>query len=332
MKYDIEVDWQLLDTCNYRCTYCFYDASRLGSKLPAFASSVAWRSAFDASSMVWLAHITGGEPSIYPDFVALCQGLTANHYISVNSNLTGPSLAEFADTIDPSRVSFINAGFHPEERERRSGVDIFLRHADCLRSAGFPILVSVVATPAALAQFDDAIELLAWAQLFPIPKLFRGMWNGDRYPHSYSAEDKGRFRHFSALARDFYGGTLARRAEPPSLDMLHDDAFVDGLPDYTGSMCEAGHRFVRMMPSGDVFRCDRKNFLGNLLDGTFTRRLDSAPCDNRHCFYFCNKYTGRNAVVGVRKNDVKGHEQPICGSRAMSASHPIATEFRHRGK
>lgn len=297
MKYDIEVDWHLLDTCNYRCSYCFLNAGKLGAKLQVFANSDQWQSALDASGLIWLAHITGGEPSNYPDFVALCQSLTANHFISLNSNLTGSSLEEFADTIDPSRVSFINAGLHLEERQRRSGFDVFTRQAGRLRSAGFPLLVSVVATPEVLAKFDDAVELLAPAKLFPIPKLLRGIWNGDRYPNSYSAEDKVRFRHFSALARDFYGSVLARAVEPPSIDMLHDDAFVDGLPNYTGAMCEAGYRFVRMMPNGDVFRCDRKNALGNLLDGTFARRLHAEPCDNLHCYYFCNKYAERTAAL-----------------------------------
>jgi MoaA/NifB/PqqE/SkfB family radical SAM enzyme len=296
MKYDIEVDWHLLDTCNYRCSYCFYSADRLGSKLSAFASAPTWRSAFDTSGKVWLVHITGGEPSAYPDFVALSEGLTVNHYISVNSNLTGPSLAKFSERVDPSRVSFINAGLHLEERECRSGTEGFLRNADRLRCAGFPILVSAVATPVALERFDEAIALLAPVRLFPIPKLLRGAWNGRYYPNAYTVEDKRRFRRFSALAREFYGAALARRAEPPSLDMLHDDAFVDGVPDFTGLMCEAGRRFVQMVPNGDVFRCGAKDFQGNLLDGSFKTRLNPAPCDSRHCYYFCNKYAIRDTA------------------------------------
>ena len=29
-KYDIEADWQLLNTCNYRCEYCFFPDAVLG--------------------------------------------------------------------------------------------------------------------------------------------------------------------------------------------------------------------------------------------------------------------------------------------------------------
>jgi hypothetical protein len=184
---------------------------------------------------------------------------------------------------------------HLEERERRSGEDAFLRHADMLRRAGFPVLVSVVATPPALARFEEAIALLRPIDLFPIPKLFRGVWSGATYPKAYNSSDKTRFREFSRRARDFYGADVARMAELPSIDMLNDDLLVDGLPIYKGLMCEAGARFVHILPNGDVFRCGGRDFQGNLLDGTFVRRKGLAPCSSEHCYYFCNKYTVRSA-------------------------------------
>jgi MoaA/NifB/PqqE/SkfB family radical SAM enzyme len=299
MRYDIEADWHLLNTCNYRCTYCFFPPEMLGSKLQLFANPEGWRSAFDASGYVWLLHMTGGEPSLYPDFVELCEKLTENHYISINSNLTHSSLEKFARRIDPTRVSFINAGLHLEERELRSGNDRFIRHADLLRSGGFRILISLVATPLALARFDKAIALLEPIGLFPVPKLFRGVWNGDTYPRAYSLSDKARFRDLCRLARKSYGPQLSHGGEAPSIDLFNDEAFVDGLPIYKGSMCEAGARFVQVLPNGDIYRCGMKDFQGNLLSGTFVRRLLPAPCDNEHCYYFCNKYSaaGRSTTT-----------------------------------
>jgi MoaA/NifB/PqqE/SkfB family radical SAM enzyme len=293
MKYDIEVDWRLFDTCNYRCAYCGIPPEKLGAKVHAFATPQGWRAAFDATGSVWLVHITGGEPCIYPGFVDLCEGLTARHYISVNSNLTHPSLLRFAERIDPSRVSFINASLHLEERERRSGNGAFLRHAQRLRAAGFRVMVSLVASRQALARFEEAVELLAPLRLFPIPKLMRGVINGVSYPGAYTALDKERFRRCSHRARAFHRALPSKIAEPPSLDMLNDDFYVDGLPDFTGALCEAGHRFVDMHANGDIFRCGSKTPLGNLLDGSFARRMKPAPCDSRHCYYFCNKHVVR---------------------------------------
>src|ERR1700726_879470 len=174
MRYDLEADWHLLNTCNYRCSYCFFTAATLGEKLRTFATPQQWRSAFDATGHVWLLHMTGGEPSVYPEFFELCRGLTERHYISINSNLTGSSLAAFAQNIDPARVNFINAGLHLEEREARFGHEKFLRNADLLLSKEFSIIVSLVATPMALARFQEAVSLLEPIGLFPIPKLLRG--------------------------------------------------------------------------------------------------------------------------------------------------------------
>ncbi|WP_157100518.1 radical SAM protein [Rhodoplanes sp. Z2-YC6860] len=296
MKYDIEADWVLLDTCNYRCGYCPIPHEKLGSKIHTFATVDAWRAAFDASGKTWLAHITGGEPSAYPDFVELCEALTDKHYISLNSNMSNRSLIRFANSIDPSRVSFINAGLHLEERQHRSGVDAFLRHAQELRVTGFRILVSVVATPSILERFEEAIRLLEPIGLFPIPKLMRGPFAGALYPNAYTDADKSRFRTYSRLAREFYREILSRIDEPPSLGMLHDDAYVDAVPDFTGRMCEAGRKFIQLEPNGDVFRCGGKDRQGNLLDGSFVRRLRAEPCNSTHCYYFCNKYVAPEAT------------------------------------
>ena len=295
MKYGIEADWHLLNTCNYRCSYCFFGPDVLASKLQTFASPGEWRSAFDATGDVWLLHMTGGEPSIYPDFVELCEALTARHYISLNSNLTHSSLESFTQRIDPLRVNCINAGLHLEERNLRSGHGRFLRHADLLRSKGFPILISLVATPPALARFDEAIALLKPIGLFPIPKLFRGVLDECTYPKAYSDLQKSRFRTLSQLAREYYEPQLVRMAEPPSVDVLNDDAFVEGLPTYTGRLCDAGVRFVHMNPNGDVFRCGGKDLQGNILAGTFAKRSHPTPCKSQHCYYFCNKYSFLNA-------------------------------------
>ena len=82
----------IFSTCNYRCDYCFLSEERLGEKVKIVASPAEWRAAFDRTEQTWLLHITGGEPTHYPDFVELAELLTERHYLSLNSNLTGPSI------------------------------------------------------------------------------------------------------------------------------------------------------------------------------------------------------------------------------------------------
>ncbi|MDI4664620.1 radical SAM protein [Xanthobacter autotrophicus] len=292
MRYDIEADWQLLNTCNYRCDYCFFPDQVLGEKTVRHASPDEWAGAFSGTGRTWLLHLTGGEPSAYPDFVDLCAALTRHHFISLNSNLTQKSLADFVRRIDPARVSFINAGLHPDERTRRRGLDVFNRNLALLHHAGFPVFVSVVATPEVLAAAGEIAGLVAVPGLVPVPKVLRGSYRGGHYPQAYDAAERAAFAMMSRLARAAYGGWRAARPEPPTIDPFEDDAFLTDTLDFRGRTCAAGSRFVRIEPQGDVFRCGSDTAMqGNILNRTFAPLRRPSPCNSGYCFYFCRKYT-----------------------------------------
>jgi MoaA/NifB/PqqE/SkfB family radical SAM enzyme len=300
MRYDIEADWHLLDTCNYRCAYCFSKEDRLGSKLRRFASNGAWRQAFDATGLTWLLHLTGGEPTIYPDFTDFCARLTERHFISFNSNLSNRCVRTFGQSVDPARVSFINAGLHISERERRSGLATFLDHVSFLKARNFPVFVSIVATPAVLADMDRIIETVRPTGLIPVPKILRNRHNGRRYPQDYSSAERDIFRAWAKRA----GGVRKRPfSARPSIDLSGDETVLEGVPSFEGRTCSAGRRFVSVRPNGDVHRCSQTLALGNLLAGSFERALKAERCDTRYCFYFCQKYyspTFQERVQGVR--------------------------------
>jgi hypothetical protein len=79
--------------------------------------------------------------------------------------------------------------------------------------------------------------------------------------------------------------------ERPTIDVFSDSTLLEGEPTFLGQDCDAGYRFVRIVPNGDVTRCGPP-LLGNLLAGTFKPRTGSAICDTQFCYYFCQKYTG----------------------------------------
>ena len=291
MHYDVEADWQLLNTCNYRCAYCFFSPDVLGERLRVFASPEQWQTAFDATGLTWLLHITGGEPSIYPRFADLCERLAQRHYLSLNSNLTHPSIRDFAERTDPARVNFVHAAFHFVERERRNGKTSFLQHAMLLRDRGFRLMISVVASPEVLAQADRVIDEVRPTGLVPFPKLLRGPYAGRLYPDAYTETEREQFRSFAKLARASTLGWMQSTHERPSIDLMSDDQALYGIPSFTGQLCAAGQRFVGLQPNGDVFRCSTLMKLGNLLQGTLVLRQAPAPCDTSYCFYFCKKYS-----------------------------------------
>jgi MoaA/NifB/PqqE/SkfB family radical SAM enzyme len=298
IRYDIEADFGLLDTCNYRCEYCFCSPDKLEKKLTVHAEPETWRRVFDRTGLTWLLHITGGEPTIYPRFAELCQLLTSTHYVSFNSNLTHASVVDIAKCVDPSRISFINAGLHAKERERRRGLATFLKHAESLLESNFPLFISVVSTPDVLSRVDEIIALTAPIGIAPLPKLLRGLHKGKIYPEAYSAEERSAFLDFTARACESYGPRLHSLRQRPSIDVFEDGKYVDGVPEFHGRMCSAGEKFVRLEPDGKVYRCEQKpsNYLGNILDGSFQPSTGKSRCDSSYCFYFCLKYADTTAM------------------------------------
>lgn len=293
MRYDVEGAWQLLHTCNYRCDYCFLSDAKLGEKIQVHATPEQWRAAFDDTGKTWLVHLTGGEPSHYPGFAELCALLAERHYLSLNSNLTGPSLTRFAELVDPARVSFINAGLHPAERARKQGEAIFLRHVALLAERGFPVMVTVVATPDVLRGFEQIIESLRPIGLMPIPKLLQGRYGRRRYPEGYTAEERRLFTHYLKRAERTYPALFDDAAERPSIDPTIGRKFLRGRLDYRGRLCAAGQDYVKIGANGQVERCGSGPSMGNLLDRTVQFAAGPAPCDRSHCFYVCEKFTAR---------------------------------------
>jgi sulfatase maturation enzyme AslB (radical SAM superfamily) len=86
--------------------------------------------------------------------------------------------------------------------------------------------------------------------------------------------------------------TLARMQEPATINILGDDRWLNGVPNYHGALCGAGHRFVWLEPDGTVFRCGPGRCLGNLLDQSVRFASNARNCDTAYCPYFCEKYTG----------------------------------------
>jgi MoaA/NifB/PqqE/SkfB family radical SAM enzyme len=293
LQYDIEGAWALLRTCNYRCEYCFLNDRLLGEKIRVHATPEEWRAAFDATGKIWMVHLTGGEPTLYPDFVAVSALLAERHYLSVNSNLTGASVADFARQVDPARVHYINAGLHPEERARKQGHDLFLRHAALLAENGFPLMVTVVATPQVLRDFETIIDSLRPLGLMPLPKLLQGKSWARKYPESYTAEERRMFRDYSRLAEAAYPRLFAAMSDRPTIDPPIGRDHVRGLPDHRGELCTAGRDYVRIEANGRVERCGDGPSLGNLLTGGVRFATGPAPCDRRHCFYVCDRYSKR---------------------------------------
>lgn len=290
-KYDIEADWMILTTCNFRCAYCFVPLPALEAKRTTYGVNAQWADGFAATGKRWLLHITGGEPSIYPGFVDLCEQLTRNHYVSINSNLSHRSMDTFAETINPERVHFINAAVHYDERPKPTALDAFITRALKLRTHRFQVLVSSVMTPAMLRNYPAISAYFESQGLSLIPKVMRERFEGKIYPGAYSMEEKSLIREYLVKAQQNYAFATSGIGEIPTINMLADDGLLDSPRIYRGKLCGSGHNFVRIEPDGSVIRCGSGMRLGNILLRNVALLDSPKPCDSFYCPYFCEKYT-----------------------------------------
>jgi len=297
LTYDIETDWIIMSTCNFRCNYCFWGEDDLGRKIEPPGAIEEFVHYFDESGLIWLLHITGGEPFFYPRFVELCQLLTQKHYISLNSNVDSKEVIAFAETVDPARVESINCGLHIEQREMRHRVDDFVMKVNLLQQRGFFTFVSSVMYPTIFHGFPENFEYFLDKGIVVIPKSLQGIHEGKLYPNSYTTEERSLFVEYSLRAEALLAPVFSQRAEPPTINPFMDrERFLYELPDHRGKLCNAGYKFVRLRENGDVRRCGSQDVLGNIFQGNV--KLNSSPrrCNEIECPYFCEKHLMKSSL------------------------------------
>jgi MoaA/NifB/PqqE/SkfB family radical SAM enzyme len=258
-----EFDWHLTNRCNFFCEYCHpqirYVLNRKHLDEPA-PELVVRR--FNELGAVCLVHMSGGEPFMFPGFVELCEGLTRRHHISINTNLASSDVPEFAERVVPERVAKIVAAIHQPERELRGlELESYAANYLVLRNAGFDVTALYVLYPPLLPRLTADLHRLRELGVDHVrAKVFKGVYEGVRYPEGYTEEQK-------ALI-------LANSGE-----YVFNRPYLDGLLSFRGQPCTAGVTSFKVTVTGDVRRCASvPTDYGNLYDGTFTPAAISQPC------------------------------------------------------
>ncbi|MFC5186755.1 radical SAM protein [Actinomadura harenae] len=268
--WDMEFDWHLTNRCNFFCEYCHPQIRTVLNRVhldePPAELVVA---RFDALGSTCLVHLSGGEPFLFPDFVALCEGLTERHFISINTNLASEQVAEFARRVDPARVVKIVAAVHAPER-RRLGLQVeqYGRDYRLLRDAGFDVDALYVLYPPLLPTLAEDLAALEAAGVDHVRcKVFKGVYDDGsgkrRYPEGYSDAEKAVI--------------LANSGE-----YRFNKPYLDGMSSFRGQACSAGVTSFKVMVTGEVRRCASvPTGYGNMYEGTFTPAVASTPCPAR---------------------------------------------------
>ncbi|HUS20407.1 MAG TPA: radical SAM protein [Aeromicrobium sp.] len=283
---------QINEDCNLRCAHCFVSATRVGKqmRLVDIVDKVIPQL---SEARVRRVTLTGGEPTIHPDFMAIVREFrAAGMDVGVCTNatvLSDEQITELARLGVHCNVSLdgFAADSHGKFRGDRSSFDVTVQTVQKLGAAG--ILQGLLCTPNSLAQNEEYVELCEFARthgaryvlLNPLGSMGRGVKSQGRL-----AKTNLHMQQIQALTEPFDG---------PELDIAHIR-----FPNTAGkplSGCEAG-TIIYVFTPGEVTVCpylvfaartpasqhaDTEFIVGNILtDADIAQRLDSYRFHDRH--------------------------------------------------
>lgn len=298
-RYDIIADWHLNEYCNFKCSYCYKPlAARENITRRGRKNIGKIISSFDKTGLIWLIHMSGGEPFLHQDFIKLCRGLTKNHYISINTNLSLPTnvIEKFCRGINPRRAAFIHCSLHITQRASKRKIKLFIKNIHLLKEYNFTTHVSQVMWPPVLDYFGELFAYFKKEQILIKPKNFKGLYKARHYPESYTQKEKETILYFMKKARE---DEDSGRVMAYPIDTNIDHKWLKGYVSFRGRLCAAGKDFVSIDYDGTVRRCIGNDAcLGNIYKGEFSPLSCKLPCKLNICL--C-PYYGFKFAIGKPK-------------------------------
>ncbi|MBN2407435.1 MAG: radical SAM protein [Elusimicrobia bacterium] len=274
--------WNIHYSCNYRCTYCFFNGIwEKKSEENVYPGPDRWTGAWDAVYAKYgscIIHMSGAEPSVYPSFAQLVSRLSEKHRVGVDTNMSFDA-AGFAGCVKNTGNVFFTPSFHPEF----AGAAEYIEKLDLLKNAGCQIgYVNYVGYPPHLSEAEKYHgEFSKRGYIFMVLP-YRGEFNGSMYPEGYTEKERkllmvGRDPRERAAIRDTRTKMEWKESEPKTNQ---------------GKQCLMGSVYAVVYPDGTAYRCcsqvDKKDTvcletLGNLLEGSFSFYDGARVCSNTEC-------------------------------------------------
>jgi MoaA/NifB/PqqE/SkfB family radical SAM enzyme len=261
MSSKIKFSWIINFTCNYRCPYCVLEPCRENILKQEKIFSIkqilsSWTHIKDKYGEVAI-YISGGEPTIYPNFFHIIKELSILHHIYLNTNLS-VGVDYMIDNLNSSRIG-LSVSFHPLS-ERISDMIGKLR---LLKARHWDIEIACVAWPPLICNLEQYHVSLQDFNFKVIP--FRGIYDGKTYPFDYTQEEEDMVNNYIAKREGVKFSTKPSKV--------------------TGRMCCAGQVFANIMPNGEVLRCGSGHELiyNDFFNGNFNLLDKPGPCKAEYC-------------------------------------------------
>lgn len=337
---------QINEDCNLGCAHCFVSATRVGKQMP-LAEVVERVIPRLASARIARVTLTGGEPTIHPDFLDIVHAFrAAGMDVGICTNATTLSAVQIAALVELGvhcNVSLdgFAADSHGKFRGDRASFAVTVATVEKLGRAG--ILQGLLCTPNTLAQNEEYARLCAFARatgaryvlLNPLGSMGRGV------------RSKAKLAKTTLHMREIF--ELTAPFDGPELDIVHIRFPNTQAQPLAG--CEAG-TIIYVFTPGEVTVCpylvfaartpqsrhaDTEFIVGNIFtDPDIAQRLDDYRFHDRYqvganatcaaCSLNCGCGKGCPAAVvaaGGRIGDVDAEQCPVVDEDHAEGRRPL---------
>ena len=242
-------DWPITMWCNYKCTYCpvVEDVTNdftVGKHTQMHNLTISRLSTVDKPFNICL---TGGEPTLHPDFLNIVERLVSIpncQNLSVFTNLSRPP--KFFEKIVNSDKLVVIASYHPEFAN-----DKFLERCLILNSSAlnFSVHLTLSDREEHWDQTEELLKALRENNIIHKPLLLSKTQN---YTPVYSSEFDQRFDHYLETAGKNYSGNDHFKDIPVvytdgSTELIKDyDMERRGLNKFKGYNCNTVSYLIKM--------------------------------------------------------------------------------------
>ena len=192
--------WQITYNCNYKCTYCHTPKHGQQNVVDTVVLNKQewikiWNNIYDMYGECEI-NISGGEPSLYPDFFEIVKEITQKHKAEIVTNLSFDIDKKIYD-LNPERVR-IAASFHPQYTD----IESFVNKIKKVKQLDFVVTVNFVPWPPFFNKINYYKKVFDENSINVVLQPFIGIYNGKKYPESYNDDEKNILNLFRKMGNE----------------------------------------------------------------------------------------------------------------------------------
>ena len=315
----LHINWFLHNKCNYHCSYC-PSINHDGSQLPSSYSQIV---SFLEKVFIHYSHkntihfsFTGGEPTLWPEFIPLCQFLHSHKcHIGMTSN--GSLAPDSWEKISPY-FNWICLSFHPE----KALLGNFLSVIQAIKASNHSIVLTVrLMMPPQKQLWEKSSQLgemiktsqeIDWLRVeyVPLQKIL-GSTSGEMMSYSNSQLD---FLRQNPIFEKFNLDKKPMHFRPPvdlwgynecysdqsTVPLNSNQLIINDMNHFKGWICHCGMDLLFIDHLQNIYRatCHEGGRIGNVADSHIQFPSTPTICTNNSCAceadLQCPKYMQNN--------------------------------------